>query len=111
MRHITRSAPVIGLTTEHSKLVFGFNTISLILASSAVCLRIYARRLSKKSFVAEDFLVFLALVPSKQTLILALYLIKTLDILLRLECHDILWWAVTLRADAIYVPKNLKLSF
>lgn len=65
MHHLTRSVPVLGLTTGHSRLVFGFNTISLILASIAVALRIYARRLSKKPFVAEDYFVFLALVSSE----------------------------------------------
>ncbi|KAL8866015.1 MAG: hypothetical protein Q9174_006552, partial [Haloplaca sp. 1 TL-2023] len=61
MHRFARSVPVTGLTTEHSRLVFGFNTISLILANIAVALRIYARRLSKRPFVAEDYLVFLAL--------------------------------------------------
>ena len=69
MGYISRSVPVVELTTEHSRLVFGFNTISLILANIAVCLRVYARRLSKKSFVAEDYSVFLALVSSKTSYI------------------------------------------
>ena len=60
------STPAIGLTTVHSRTIFGFNTACLLLATVAVALRIYARHLKKLSFVAEDYLIFLALVNQTQ---------------------------------------------
>jgi len=59
---LQRSVPALGLTTRHSRLVVGFNSAGLALATVAVLLRVYARRLNKKAFVSEDYLVFLALV-------------------------------------------------
>lgn len=57
-----RSVPALGLTTGRSRLIVGFNSASLIIATVAVLLRVYARRLKKTSFVSEDYLIFLALV-------------------------------------------------
>lgn len=99
MYHLARSAPVLGLTTEHSRLVFAFNTVGLILATIAVCLRVYARRLSQKSFVAEDYLVFLALVSSKLSHTPGPCLTMTLASLLRPGYHDLLWLVELVRCN------------
>ena len=57
-----RSIPITGLTTYHARLLFGFNTTFLLLALVSVILRIYARRIKRASFVAEDYCVFVAMV-------------------------------------------------
>lgn len=62
MTVLQRSVPVVGLTTYHSKLLFGINTTFLALALIAVALRIYARKLKRAPFVIEDWLVFAAMV-------------------------------------------------
>lgn len=59
---LQRSVPVTGLTTYDSRLLFGINTMFLILAFIAVLLRLYARKIKRATFVAEDWLVFAAMV-------------------------------------------------
>ena len=63
---LKRSAPPLGLTTAHSRLIFGFTIASFLLATIFVVLRVYTRHLKRRSFVAEDYLVFVALVPRSQ---------------------------------------------
>lgn len=62
MTVLQRSIPTTGLTTFHARLLFGINTTFLLLALIAVILRIYARRIKRASFVAEDYCVFVAMV-------------------------------------------------
>lgn len=61
MTLLKRSVPTTGLTTYHSRLLFGINTTFLVLALIAVALRIYARKVKRASFVVEDWLVFTAM--------------------------------------------------
>ena len=57
-----RLAAPLAIQTTHSRLIFAFNIIFLVLAIVAVSLRIYARRLKRLSFLAEDYFVFAAMV-------------------------------------------------
>ena len=62
---LKRTAPPIGLTTGHSRLIFGVNITFFLLASIAVLLRVYARRIKRVSFASEDYFIFAALVDAK----------------------------------------------
>ena len=62
--------PTVGLTTGHSKAIFGTTISFLILATAFVALRAWAGRLRRKPYRIDDYLVFGALVcssPQTQT--------------------------------------------
>lgn len=65
MLPLKRTAPPLGLTTGHSRLIFGVNITFFLLATIAVLLRVYARHIKRVSFVSEDYFVFAALVDTK----------------------------------------------
>lgn len=53
--------PTVGLTTGHSKAIFGTTISFLILATAFVALRAWAGRLRRKPYRIDDYLVFGAL--------------------------------------------------
>ena len=57
-----RSVHPVGLTTVHSRLIVGIHIVSIIFATIAVVLRIWARHLRRATLIAEDYLVLVALV-------------------------------------------------
>ena len=62
MAFIERSVTPVGLTTVHSRLIVGINITSLVFATIAVILRVWARHLRRATLTAEDYLILLALV-------------------------------------------------
>ena len=54
--------PAIGLTTDHSKAIFGTTITFLILATIFVALRAWAGKLRRNPYRIDDYLVFGALV-------------------------------------------------
>ena len=54
--------PVMGLTTDRSRSAFALTVLFYVLAVLWVGLRVYARRLKRISFKADDYMVFAALV-------------------------------------------------
>ena len=54
--------PTVGLTTGHSKALFGTTITFLILATIFVALRAWAGQLRRTPYRIDDYLVFAALV-------------------------------------------------
>ena len=93
---LQRSVPVVGLTTAHSKAIIGFATTCFVLATVAVLLRVYARRLKGKSLVTEDYLVFLALVRRVQHCYRCLSIMLAIASISRPNYHGLFWSASVL---------------
>ena len=54
--------PVVGLTTSKSRTFFALTLLFYVLALIWVGLRIYARRLKRKSLRIDDYMIFAGLV-------------------------------------------------